>query len=1028
MVQEFGELNEVGFTRWVSSGWNLFEAAYIVSIWLCLMSAWLYLAEEKTFLGHYNNSGSDNDTELLFNDTELLFNDMMPVRDSYKRMNKYIGFTMFCSWLKVLKYAKIFRSTQVLWDTLSAARYQLFAYSMVMLIMINAFAFLTVMLWGYSSKFFHNMPTAFFALVRLTAGEADMDYAELKRGDSSVTPFVFMGFIIFIAFIGMNMMIAIVTDYYEKARDKQQAWEADTQWIREQFSGKRQYEDFYRGKGLWNEPVYDTPMTGPIGQAWKSLRGHWLVKPIPVGCGPRKWNANEEKVEPKFETQRYPFVLHKSSLVLLRYGIESHEPNVRLHSVQDDEAKDHKYRSQHKPDEAARRETTDTLESFSRSKMSCTPLRSRDKSRIPEDTPDEQAQFGALKAWMSAENFSQYKGTSYLELLKGPTYKGEEVDAMDRSKLEKVVKELSVVDLKSLKRLDTDQLKDRLRDHLAVLRGADRPSCCGSFAKAVLTSCCCWWLRSSCACCRCGGDGGDELSLLTTEDGLRGKIVLEFQKLLRVRRASNSDRAAIIQRIQEKRQEYHAALEEECKEGHCYRHSAVADGDGLQHGGEGCRKCAIVNACHERVQECEHDLQRLHEQRGELEGVERIMVFRVKKVDAWQKFRPPDVRADEVAGNVGRLLKDKAMDGNITKEEVIQVLTEVVANVRQHEWDDETTTRAKLQDQPLSSLDERVHELKLDDDKKRRLVKIVLETEAARQHHKIATQTGQLLDRLNAMTTEQLMAYAESLQYFIDEHRLLVDVLLAEEMAQPDHKSKLRKEWLDTDVIEEDGKPVKRRVLIEKEVEQVMQQMANDEADKRQERDRDSSPAANCRSRSRHPAPIEDVMTRLLDKSNKGCKHEDLLEGDHDLASVMRRLLKKAQRVSSATAHAPQLEVAESSEFKLRVPFCLQTQIVMRALCDRLRPSWERCCNMLYWLWPLGFITRHFYFQESIESHVDGFLRHKCVHIRAGMPRGQSLKLQMAEFMSPAHSVPLSDFLCVRKPLCASLLCCPTCF
>ena len=90
-------------------------------------------------------------------------------------------------------------------------------------------------------------------------------------------------------------------------RLKQQAWEADTQWIREQFSGKRQYEDFYRGKGVWNEPATDT-MTGPIGQAWKSLRGHWLVKPTPVGCGPRKWNANEEKVEPKFETQRYPFV------------------------------------------------------------------------------------------------------------------------------------------------------------------------------------------------------------------------------------------------------------------------------------------------------------------------------------------------------------------------------------------------------------------------------------------------------------------------------------------------------------------------------------------------------------------------------------------------------------------------------------------------------------------------------------------------------------------------------------------------
>eukprot|EP01043_Picozoa_sp_COSAG02_P011947 COSAG02_NODE_449_length_22094_cov_4.917027_15_plen_1590_part_00 len=1057
LLLEIAQINDLGLVRWISDFWNFFSILYILSMWLCLDHVMRYFREESEFLDHYKNISSFE-----------YFNDMMPLRDSYKDMNKFIGVFMFCSWLKVFKYTKIFRSSQVLWNTLSAARYQLIAYSLVMLLMINAFAMMTVMLWGYNSKFFHNVPTAFFALVRLAAGEADMEYAELKRGDSSMTPFVFMTFILVVAVIGMNMMVAIVTDFYEKARNEERAWNMDTRWIQATFSGKTQYEDFYRGKGLWNEPVAES-ILGPIGELWSTLRGHWVVKPIPIGCGPRKWNAIEEKVESKFETQKYPFVLHRSSLVYLRYRVESHEHDERCqqaHVQQEHPGAEQLAEADMKltkPLHAHRlKKHHGYRQKLSRSSEKWNPLVSRDKSEIschsPEDTRTKRERINAprqpvaLNVWMAPENFSQYKGTSYLELLKGPTYKGKPVDTMDRPELQEILKELllevnsnpnlnreSLHGLntdqlrESLHGLNTDELQDRLRDLLAGLqRTTEACTAQGSASQTPQQQ-------------HIGS--GDELSLLTSEEGgedLPGEIVLEFQKLMPVRRATKADKAAITVSIEDARENYHEALEQGHALGQCYQHSTVADGDRLD-GAKGCRLCAKINACRKRAQECEQRLQELHGYRAALEGVERIMVFRVKSVDAWQKFRPMDIRSDDVAGKLGEKLKDQCQKNSegldvITKEDVLQVLVEVVANVMRHEWiDGRDSTRAELEKLKFPELLERAQKLNLDaisldHCKKRRLIDMLQERTVQQQDDDADEQV--FLDSLEIKTTEELMVLANA-RLGMHEQEVIVDVLLEEEIMQSDHISKLRQEWLDIPCI--GGQ--RRRELIREEVEQVMRRMAAEEkkANERKEQALNSSPKTSCRPHNiPHAcgAAVEDVMTCLTDKkTGERCLIEHLLQNHNAphprLTSVMRRLLNKAQRVSSSFAHAPQLEVAESSKFQLRVPLILQTKIVKRATCDRfrLRSSWAVLCNALDWFIPLGFITRNCYFHASVESQVDEFLHSKCAHASAAMPDevARSLTLQMEEFMSPAHSVTLSEFMCVSMFLCSSVcvrICC----
>jgi hypothetical protein len=150
IIQEIKEMNEVGFKRWISSGWNVFELVYIGAVILFFMSVKSYMAAETLFLNHYREMNDDTEYPEYSR-----FNDVMPLRARYKEMNKFIGIVVAISVFKLFKYIKIFRSTTVLWDTIDKAKHQLVAYMGVMMVLIMGFTWMTVYLWGYESKSFH---------------------------------------------------------------------------------------------------------------------------------------------------------------------------------------------------------------------------------------------------------------------------------------------------------------------------------------------------------------------------------------------------------------------------------------------------------------------------------------------------------------------------------------------------------------------------------------------------------------------------------------------------------------------------------------------------------------------------------------------------------------------------------------------------------------------------------------------------------------------------------------------------------
>lgn len=774
-----------GLRRWLSSGWNMFEVVYILAVISFMNHVKSYMAAEGAFLEHYRAADG----------TEDFFNDAMPLRSRYKEMNKFVGVVVAISVFKLFKYIKIFRSTTVLWITIDKAKHQLVAYGTVMAVLIMSFTWLTVFLWGYQSTSFHNIPSALFALIRMSVGETEMEYSDLKRGDASATPFVFMGFVVFVAIIGMNLLIAIITDYYEEARDSEKAWKADREWIQNVFSSRDEYEDFYRGKGLWNEPATEQ-LTGLLGQAWNSLRGKWSVKPIPIGCGPRRWAPSEDaeiedKVQPKFETQSYPFMLQRSSMVHLRYRVESHEhagsnAGAVFTGPSDGGVRDAQAAAVHNDFD---------------DNSGWKPVRSREDMpeiypNSPEAFEDERKrkQAGALPQaldlWMTARHLSQYKGVRYLELFQDPSYKGVCIKDMSIDDLKKNLKDLGLKTESTegqklahlWKELDVDksnsltfeefkfglpmllntrlteqkvqqvfdaanqtkegtsgkaetlsydeffdwwkkqdattnglaqshrtELQDRLREYLAEL--ADGKHTYGSHIdKESATPEEIAHMKKA----KADTQPGDLIKLKTPgEGGLAGLMILEFQKFLPVRRASKRCKLELSKELDEARKDYNNALLKGHKVGRCKdhaeelikKHAEGEDGDDLvsilrnQHK---CEQCALAAHQDNVIKKKVENLQKLHKARGKLEGVERIMVFRVKSVEAWQKFKPMDVRSDE-SGQVGAKLVEAAgrrhpeLPDVIGLKDVLDVCVEVVCNSLKHKWRYGTSLRSKLE-------------------------------------------------------------------------------------------------------------------------------------------------------------------------------------------------------------------------------------------------------------------------------------------------------------------------------------------
>lgn len=189
---------------------------------------------------------------------------------------------------------------------------------------------------------------------------------------------------------------------------------------------------------------------------------------------------------------------------------------------------------------------------------------------------------------------------------------------------------------------------------------------------------------------------------------MMGHITLEFLGMTTVRRATRHDKQMIAREIESVREKLHDLKVEFDDKMWQIQDEAVREHQERRRSGESadphwtplcagcssldCKSCKVAKDYGKEIAAVEHRLQQLHQDRGQLEGVERTMKFKVVDVDSWQKFQPLTTSQ----AHLGEMLKvvclnrikrtttthatykDEASAHQINKEDVIKVVADVV--------------------------------------------------------------------------------------------------------------------------------------------------------------------------------------------------------------------------------------------------------------------------------------------------------------------------------------------------------------
>ena len=129
--------------------------------------------------------------------------------------------------LRMLKYLSVSGTLFVISTTMNEGFKAMTTFFVSVLVVFFSFAFGAVLLYGPHLAEFHNISSAFSALMRFVLGQ--FDYAALSRVQPYYTAVYFWLYTVIVSFVLLNMFIAIVCSFYESTKTtvgKTSPWES----------------------------------------------------------------------------------------------------------------------------------------------------------------------------------------------------------------------------------------------------------------------------------------------------------------------------------------------------------------------------------------------------------------------------------------------------------------------------------------------------------------------------------------------------------------------------------------------------------------------------------------------------------------------------------------------------------------------------------------------------------------------------------------------------------------------------------
>lgn len=204
---------KVGFGAFLKSMWNYVNLAlFLLMQAQIIIKVYLYFAasEIKTTLDQKN-----------FN---VFLNFNTPLLGIWVLAN-FESYATLIAAIKLLSYFRLSSMTMI-WDTLERGSRSIFAFMIILALLLNAFTQMSYIIYGRALKSFSTYFYGFISLFRMLLGDISR-YPDMSNMEPNFTPFIFISYIFLCFFVMLNIFVAIlneafgvVVDYRQQNKDK----------------------------------------------------------------------------------------------------------------------------------------------------------------------------------------------------------------------------------------------------------------------------------------------------------------------------------------------------------------------------------------------------------------------------------------------------------------------------------------------------------------------------------------------------------------------------------------------------------------------------------------------------------------------------------------------------------------------------------------------------------------------------------------------------------------------------------------
>ncbi|CAI5746724.1 unnamed protein product [Peronospora destructor] len=222
-IGEATQMSTMGVATYLGSDmWNLFELTHLVVLAAILSYMVHYCIASSTFAEHLADLRGGRGVE------ELSHSSSLGLLTGFQQLSDLASLGSAISLLKVFKFLRMNATLNLLWRVLGMALSDLMGFLVIFNLIFLGYSAMGSYAFGYALEEYSTISKSYGTCFQMLAGE--MDYARLRQANPRIAPIFIGTFVVLVFQILVNMFVAILSEYYEVAKNDETASGDDVEY------------------------------------------------------------------------------------------------------------------------------------------------------------------------------------------------------------------------------------------------------------------------------------------------------------------------------------------------------------------------------------------------------------------------------------------------------------------------------------------------------------------------------------------------------------------------------------------------------------------------------------------------------------------------------------------------------------------------------------------------------------------------------------------------------------------------------